>query len=341
MSRRLRGLGAIFLASWALALALEQPWRGDAIDRTTASVERLFPRLQRERDGVARVELRAAGGRAVTLVREGAAFVIEQKLGHPADRARLGLLLDALAALDTRDVVSVNPEKRAVYGVDEAQGVAVTVFDANGGLLADLIAGKLRSQDLRQGGGLRLEFYVRPAGRDEVLQVEELPLPATAPEEWLARRLFPVDSAELLELQRLDLEGQQAESWKLERIPAADDPATEEVEDHAWRMTEPRVADAPLFAGDSWAFSLCGVGPADVVARLEPGEQPREPAWGFTTNAFHAVAAGGRELVLYLGRPAAADARYAWIPGLPWVYTIPEHDAIQLRMPVERMLRED
>lgn len=337
MNRRNRLLGAAFLLALGLALALEQPWRGDAISQTEAAVVKLFPRLGREIDRVARVEILTPAGLAVTLLREGPGYVVAEKLNHPADTRRLGQLLAALAELDTRETVSTNPAKRGVYGVDDATGTRVRVMDASGGVLADLVAGKLRSQDPNQLASLRLDFYVRPAGGDQVLLVEELGAPSTDPLSWLTRRFFPVEMENLVELERRDIAGKEAESWKLERAPADDDPATEQLEDHGWLMTAPEQAPATLYAGDSWAFTLCGLGPADVIAQ-NGQEQVKDPRYGFSTNAYRAMTADGRELVLYLGRPAGEDTRYAWVPGLPWIYTIPEHDAIQLRMPVERML---
>ncbi|RMH01640.1 MAG: DUF4340 domain-containing protein [Planctomycetota bacterium] len=342
VSRRNRILLLVLAASAALALAVEQPWRGDAFARTAAAAsERLFPRLERERGRVERIEIRDPAGRGATLVRSGAGFVVEEKLSHPADRLRVDRLLAALAALTRSDVVSTNPTKQGVYGVDDATGTRLRVLDENGGVLADLVAGKLRSQDPRKLAGVRLEFYVRPAGRTEVLLVEELATPSTDPAAWLARRFFPVADEDLIEIERRDLAEGGADSWRIVRVAAEDDPATEEVEDHAWRMVEPREEPATLYAGDSWVFTFAGLGPADVAARLEAGRQPEDPKWGFTTNAYRARTADGRELVVYLGRPAGADQRYAWIPGLPWIYTITEHEAIELRMPVERMLRDD
>ncbi len=339
MSPRNRLLVLVFLISAALALVLEQPWRGDAIARTEAQVRPLFPRLARELDAVAKVEIHTPAGLAVSLERRGEGYVVLEKHGHPADGLRLEQLLEALAALDTSETVSTNPAKRGVYGVDEATGTRVRVFDGRGGLLADLVAGKLRSQDPNQLVELRLDFYVRPADGDEVLLVEELGAPATEPDRWLTRRFFPVRMEELESLERVDLEGRGAESWSLERAPAEDDPGTEEIEDHRWLMTAPEAADATLYAGDSWAFTLCELGPADVVAAAGQDEV-QDPRYGFSTNAYKAETGDGRQLILYLGRPAGGDTRYAWIPGLPWIYTIAEHDAIELRMPVERMLAD-
>ncbi len=339
MSPRNRLLGVLFLLSLGLASALEQPWRGDAIARTEAAVSSLFPRLAREAERVARVEILTAAGPAVTLAREASGFVVVEKLGHPADTLRVEQLLAALSALDTGDTVSTNPVKRGVYGVDDATGTRVRVLDENGGVLADLVAGKLRSQDPSQMASVRLDFYVRPADGDAVLLVEELSAPSTDPLSWLTRRLFPSTLGGLVELERRDLEGNEAESWKLRREPAPDDPATEQVEDHRWWMTAPAERPATLYAGDSWAYTISELGPADVVA-VATEDELEHPRYGFSTNAYHALTADGKQLVLYLGRPASDDSRYAWVPGLPWIYTIPEHDAIQLRMPVERMLQD-
>ncbi len=339
MTRRNRWLAAALLVCGSAALFLEQPWRGDEHARTEAAVQPLFPRLARDPLRAARVELRGPAGETTTLVREADFFRVEERFGHPADGYRLRLLLDALAALDSRDTVSTNAEKRAVYGVDES-GVEVRVLDEAGEELAALVAGRLRGQDLNQVAEVRLAFYVRPLDRDEVLLVEELGPPATAPERWLSRRFFPVEREELVRLERRDLAGRNAESWILERRPAEDDPATEEHEGHAWRMVQPVEEPATLYAGDSWAFTFSGLGPLDVVARATKAELD-DPRYGFSTNAYRAFDTGGGEYVIYFGRPAEGDGRYAWMPGSEWIYTVPEHDAVELRMPVERMLADD
>ncbi len=338
MSRQNRLLLLVLALTGGLALALEQPWRGDAVQRTAAAVRPLFPRLRDELQRVDRVWIHDAD-HEVTLVRGTTGFVVEEALGHPADRVRLQDFLRRLADLQSRDVVSTNPEKRSIYGVDEGQGTAIEIRDHDGAVLADLIGGRLRSQDPRSGRKVSLDFYVRPRDRDEVILVSDYAAPSTDPADWIAGRFWKLDSESIQEMQRLSPE--PGESWRIHRIPAEDDPATEEREDHAWVMDQPEPGrNVPLYAGDSWCFSFSGLRAAGVVAQLSPGERPA-PNFGLDGAEELRARSANREYRLFLGTVAGPARRYAWSPGSPWVYTIPEFDAGQLRQPSAKMLAED
>ncbi|MFQ5750198.1 MAG: DUF4340 domain-containing protein [Planctomycetota bacterium] len=331
MNRRNGVLLIVFLVLFGLALALEQPWRGDAFARTRARIVRLFPRLEAERGRISEVVIHS-GAKTATLVRGADGWKVRERFGHPADFPKVVRLVDAMTRLDTRETVSDNPERREVYKVDEAEGTAVTVFDDRGAAIAGLITGGLRGQDVRQGAKLVLQFYVRRQGTDEVILADRFTPPSADPADWLAGPFLPRDlEASAIDwIEREDKDG--GHSWRIERVVSG----TGETKTSAWRLTAPREAPAWKEAGDHLVKSLLALWAKDVAAPLSKDAVPG-PEYGFDTNVLRAEA-GERRFEIHLGRSAGPEARYAWIPGLPFVYTLDEYRLEPLLLSVEALL---
>ncbi len=331
MNRRNGVLLIVFLVLFGLALALEQPWRGDAFTRTRARIVRLFPKLEAERERISEVVIHA-GEKTATLVRSGEGWKVRERFGHPADFPKVVRLVDAMTRLDNRETVSDNPERREVYKVDEAEGTEITVFDDQGAAIADLVTGGLRGQDVRQGAKLVLQFYVRRKGTDDVILADRFTPPSADPADWLAGPFLPreLEASAVEWIEREDEEGDQ--SWRIERV-AADSGATKT---SAWKMTAPREVPAWKEAGDHLVKSLLALWAKDVAAPLSKDEVPG-PEYGFDTNVLRAEA-GKQRFEIHLGRSAGPEARYAFIPGLPFVYTLDEYRLEPLLLSVEALL---
>lgn len=325
MSRRNRVLAVVFLLLAGLALAVEQPWRGDAFARTEAQVHRLFPELAALREQIFRVEIQSRG-RQTTLSRVADGFVVEEKLAHPADLGRLIALVDSLCWLDDRDVVSDNPEKRATFQVEADSGTRVRLLDRQGAPLADLIGGALRNAPEQAGEQALLEFYVRRADRDQVLLAPEFRPPPADPAQWIQPRLFPgLQAGQIQWLQRLGAEA--GDSWKVVRSAEAGG-------EPAWRVVAPEPGAAAAHEAEGLAFTFAGLRAEDVAARLVPGGEPGAD-FGFPGETFRA-GAGEASLEVRLGKPAEAGRRYAWVPGSPYVVLVGEFAAERLRVPADR-----
>lgn len=326
MSRRNLVLAALAAAAWLAVLAVERPWRGDAHARTAAAVRPLFPDFERRRDEVRRIEVRSAGERTLLEWRADRWWVAEKE--HPASLRKLVQVVDSVARLDTRDEVASDPRNHSQYGVAAGEGVRLTFADADGGVLADLIVGQMRRQDVTAGREPVLEFYLRRADRAAVYLSGEAIAPSASPIAWCERRFFAaIAPGEIESVRREDFASGLA--WRIERDGEG-----------GWRLLEPepvRAADA--FAGDSMERTLLDLEAADVAGRAgDPAEDAAR--CGFPADRFH-VAARGATLRFELGRPAAEGTRWLRVDGLPYLYTIRDFDVSQLRQTVADMLPQE
>jgi len=317
VSKLNRLLLPLFLVFATGALLLEKPWRGDAHQRTADQVEALFPELISNRQSIDKIEI-DSDGILCTMQRNQNGFVILEKFNHPAADKRVITLVDELSRLSTKDIVSANFEKHQKFGVAEGQGTRIKIY-AGEKLLADLIAGSLRSQDIRNSKQIALEFYLRDASSAEVLLVNNYSPPPTSPEDWLRVPLCKFDVGEIKLAERVDFRGNK--NWTLARGDTPD----------RWQLLGPKPGPADSYQADSWIFSFSNLEAADVVANLGTGTRPAAE-YGFTTDLFRAENDLAESCELQLGGVAPNNRRYAWIPGSDWVYAIDEFEADQLRL---------
>jgi len=327
VSRRNQLLLVAAALVWGAALALLQPWRGGAHERTSAAVRPLFPDLPDRLEEVVRIEVRGPDGGLTHLSARGGRWWVDER-EHPADPLRLVQLTESLQNLETRDPVSVNPENFSVYDVGPGQGTRVTLLDAEGGVVADWILGKLRSQEVESGAVPVLEFYMRRADGDEVYLSGDAIQPPTDPADWLDTRfLAAVEDDDVDWVERQDLVG--GESWRIERGAGDDEPKW-------WLAAPPPRRPAWDFAGDSLVYTLIGLRAVDVAQRLDPDAEPPE-SMGFTRDRFR-VGVGDDVLTLELGGSDGAGHRYLRVGRLPWVYLLDDFTVDQLRQATADML---
>lgn len=343
MNRRNQVL-AICAAIAALTLLfIEQPWRGDAHERTAAAVGPLFPDLARQREDVARIVVRNEEAETELQVDANRQLWTVVDKDHPADGDRIRNLVDMMIGLRTRDVVADSAESHALYDVAEGQGTRVQLYSASGKLLADWIHGKLRQQDIQGGAPPVLEFYVRRADRPEVFLTGDAFLPSTMPARWCDTRfLASLDDEDVTWVVREDFDG--AESWRMERVPGTaiapegiGQPVAGSIGER-WRMTSPETVPASDYAGDSLVRSLITLRASDVVGRATPEDGAR---YGFPQDRFRIGVGDQHEFVFELGGPAPNGGRYMRAEVLPGhVYLLSDFDVEQLRQPAARMLED-
>jgi hypothetical protein len=116
----------------------------------------LFPELSAESADVVTIKGKTP---ALTLARGDTGWMIENGRALHADPERVEEALAMLSALTKAELVSIVPDKHAVFEVDDRQGSRVTVR-GGGATMADAILGK-RGPDL-------VSIYVRDADSDEV-----------------------------------------------------------------------------------------------------------------------------------------------------------------------------
>jgi uncharacterized protein DUF4340 len=330
MSPRNRKLAAIFGVLFIATLAVEKPWRGDAHQRTTATIEAMFPDLKGFAE-VASVRISKAG-QATTIARildrGKPRWVVREKFDHPADLRRLGRLIDSLMALETRDIESTNSDKQSAYEVGIDQGMHIEIWDQQGGKLADLVAGSMRSQDMTAGQIAVLEFFVRPTDGDVVYRTGELLVPFEDPADWCdGQFLAGVEEPQLQLLQRIDHLG--PDSWKLIRQSVE--------EGQKWKMIAPDARAVADFVGDSWAYTMHGLRAADVLGLLSDPQSAE--IFGPLRDTLK-VGIDEIYFELELGRLVSKDRRAARVKGLPHLYALQQYDVDQLLQSVASMQKE-
>ncbi len=344
MNSRNRILSIVFAVLFLTMVMVEQPWRGDAHARTHAATLRMFPDLI-EHDGIGRVRIQGANQTttiAQVLDQGKPRWVVRERWDHPADLVRVRSLLESLRALQTRDIESVNPEMQDAYEVSLTTGVRVEVWDENGKLLADVVAGGMRSQDVTAGQKAVFEFFVRPTASNTVYRTGEFSVPFTKPADWCDTNfLSQVNPEQIHTLHRVDRVS--GESWKLQLQRDWIQPTAEEAADGGegsgkWHMVAPDALEVPNFVGDSWVHTLTGLRAEEVLGMSDDlaTRQMLEPISDIVRAGI-----GGEELEIRIGKLVGNNRRAAQIVGLPHLYALAEFDVDQLLQSVEKMRRAD
>lgn len=342
MSARNRWLGLIFLALAAITLAVERPWQGDAHARTAAAAVPLFPALQRDVE-IGRVHIQPSGGGAPftiekVLDRGQPRWVVTEAFDHPADLRKLGLLIESLRALRTRNLEGTEESSHATFGIREGEAVGVDVWSEDGESLAQLRIGRMRGQDVMAGSAPIVQFYVRDAASPQVYRTDELYLPPEETVRWCDTRFLRLVEEDAVRfLVRTDHLGD--DSWRIVRDP---DIAKVEVEDSGqeqeatgrWRMVMPEPAVTPDFAGDSFVFTLLGLEAAAVLGLATTPEGAE--AFGELTDTLELGLEQG-SFRLDLGRVLPDNRRAARVHGLPHLYALEDFEAAQLQQTVDAM----
>jgi len=344
MNQRNRVLSVLFVVFGALWLWVEQPWKGDAHTRTLSTVEPLFPLLQPGRE-IARARVDVPGQEAVLIAkvldRGQPRWVVESQFDHPVDLARLGALVESLRALRTRDVESINASSHAEYKIREGEATRVRFWAEDGQVLADLMAGGLRGQDVSSGQVPVLQFFVRAADSPVVYRTQQLTVPYDDPAAWCDTRfLADVQAEDVRTISRIDPRGE--ESWSLVQDPTVPRSAGEESEQEfeasgRWRMVSPESRLAPDFAGDTWVYTMLQLRANAVVGLASTPEG--EEMFGSVQNIFELALESGRPFTIQFGALSEdGTSRLARVVGLPHLYAIPHYDAEQLAQPAAAML---
>jgi len=313
----------------------ENPMSGDEHQQTAQQVKLLFPQLKAQLPTIASITISDSDSRLVVESAEdqslysGERWLVQSKQ-HPVDRAKLMYLLDGLSQLQTVDVVSINASKHSVYGVTEKDGTRVQIYDGNGLLLADWIAGAIRSQDIAGGDHPVFEYYMRRADSDEVFLSGVAVQPSADALDWCdlnflrGVQAFQVDGVSRFDYQR-------KLSWKIERIK----PQSPNEEEPRWQLTAPLQTTIDNFSGDSLAFSCSQLQATDVVGFVS-SVAADNVKYGFPQDRFE-VLIQGNTLEFELGKPAREGHRYLRVSGLQHIYTISDFEVGQLRQDIDSL----
>jgi Domain of unknown function (DUF4340) len=181
------------------------------------------------------------GAAALTLEAKEGRWTIKERAGYPVDPAIVRTLLTRLAEAERVEAKTRNPERLGQLDLDDptvkdSKARALTLLDAKGGVLADLLVGKQRSDAFGSGKG---GTYIRQ-GKDPQTWLTNAAFEVPGEfKRWINPQVFETDSAQIktvkieqagevpLELKRAD-DGKVAflafppEGKKLRDLTAAD-----------------------------------------------------------------------------------------------------------------------
>lgn len=125
--------------------------------------ERLFPALVEKANDIAELTLKGAEGTFAVKAKDG---IWTTESGYPASREKIAKVIVGLAGMTRVEPKTDNPAKYPLLEVDapdkpDAKGRLLTVKDARGGTLAEVILGKSASDQI--GGGKAAQYVRLPS----------------------------------------------------------------------------------------------------------------------------------------------------------------------------------
>lgn len=145
--------------------------RGPDSDQVAGGGEKIFPALAGKVNDARSLTVARKDG-TVVLTKTGEDWTVADKSNYPADFAKVRKLLVELAELQTLEAKTKTPALYASLEVEDlsaadAKSTQVTLKDANGGALADVLVGKQRYGKSGSGGD---GVYVRKVGDAQAWQ---------------------------------------------------------------------------------------------------------------------------------------------------------------------------
>ncbi|HLJ20250.1 MAG TPA: DUF4340 domain-containing protein [Stellaceae bacterium] len=191
-SKGVISLMAVAALSVVAAAAVSFTGRGAAVDPLVGKP--VLPMVRDKFDSVGKVVVKRVSG-AATFVRQGAGWTVLEKSGYPADTAKVNKLLQGL-----REITYVEPKtaEASLYkrldvedpSAEKSQSALVEVYDAQGGELGKVIAGRRRIDEL--GGGTDGVYVRLPDAARSWLAKGTLDLDSDIAQ-WLDRRIVDIN----------------------------------------------------------------------------------------------------------------------------------------------------
>lgn len=320
------------LAALALLLAGASLWhslRSESSSAPDRAGQLLFPALRLEQ--IAAVEM-TGGKEPLRLVRRDSGWQVESRFGYPAEFAHIARLLESLRDMRIGRQFDATAEVRQRLGLqapgngtDADQAVRIRLTDAQGAVLAELLAGKNRGGDAAAATGAGQYVMVGEQPLVTLVDRELEPLSQTTGANWIDPVVIQLDAAEIAQLTCRRLRdnallyvltrAQQGQRPQLDGKPPADGKLLD------FRIDQLLEAVAPLKSADV-------LDPAQAGSVGEAGHR-------FEYRLFD-----GRVLTIRLGGTLASNTERHWLRvdlgGAPpevqqrlaaWTYLIPTWQA--------------
>ncbi len=187
---------AVTLAAVAVAVYVGRG--GETPDENPLAGTPVLPEIGKRIDDVGRIALVHAGVKT-TLVRQGPGWVVEEKSDYPANNTKVNQALLGLAGITYVEMKTRTPALYPRLEVEDAdkknaKSTLVTVADAKGSLLGEVIVGKRRVDQL--GGGNDGVYVRKPGGAQSWLARGTLDL-AGDTAQWLDQKLLDLPAAKV------------------------------------------------------------------------------------------------------------------------------------------------
>jgi hypothetical protein len=196
---RSKGLIGLLAVTLVAVIAAVLVVRGGAAPRTDPLVgTKVFPELDARLADIGRIAL-LRGDMKTTLVHQGEQWVVEEKGDYPADQAKARQTLLGLAELSYVEPKTRMADRYARLEVEDAdkkdaKSTLVTVSDAKGSLLGEIITGKHRIDQL--GGGNDGIYVRKPGDAQSWLARGTLDLAGDTPQ-WLEKKILDLPLAQV------------------------------------------------------------------------------------------------------------------------------------------------
>lgn len=190
-------LGVTLVA--VIAAVVVSRTNGPHIDPLTGQL--VLPEAAQRLGDVSRMAL-LHGDQKTTLVRTGDAWAVEERGHYPADASKVSQALLELGELRYVEPKTAQPQSYSRLDVEDAGGkdsksTLVTLADAKGALLGEVILGKHRADQL--GGGEGGVYLRKPGNAQSWLASGDLDLAGTTAS-WLDKKLIDLPEAQVKEV---------------------------------------------------------------------------------------------------------------------------------------------
>jgi hypothetical protein len=154
----------------------------------------LFSELRSRVNDVAEVTI-VSGASSCTLKKSGATWGAADKGGFPVDFGKVKALVVGISELEKVEAMTRNREFHSKLGVEDAAGEGatskrVTLKDASGAVLADVVLGKSKPT---QGSSTRSTLYVRVEGDDQTWEATGSLSADASSTGWLDRNISKIE----------------------------------------------------------------------------------------------------------------------------------------------------